>query len=62
MRIPGVVARYKAAFAATLPGLVTQNDASNRTKAAFSASALYTIWHDPVTGKNRRSSAADSFL
>ncbi len=23
---------------------------------------MYTIWHDPVTGKNRRSSAADGYL
>jgi choline dehydrogenase len=34
---------------------------SNRSSVSL-ATTLYTIWHDPVTGKNRRSSAADGLL
>jgi len=63
MRIPGAVARYKQTFAKTFPRLVIRNDTSHRLSAASSAATtLYTIWHDPVTGKNRRSSAADGLL
>jgi len=43
------------------PGLSTGDDLSNRS-AVSSASTMYTIWHDPATSKNLRSSAADGYL
>lgn len=61
MRTPGAVARYKQSFARAFPGLVVSNDTSDRISSS-SATTLYTIWYDPVTGKNRRSSAADGLL
>jgi choline dehydrogenase-like flavoprotein len=61
MRIPGAVALYKQALGLNFTGLAIGDDLSNRTSVA-SATTLYTIWHDPMTGKNRRSSAADALL
>ena len=61
MRIPEAIALYKQALPLTFPGLAIGGDLSNRTSVA-SATTLYTIWYDPVTGKNRRSSAADGLL
>jgi len=61
MRIPKAVAIYKAALPIAFPGLSIGNDLSNRT-STISASTSWTIWYDPVTGKNRRSSAADGLL
>lgn len=61
MRIPGAQKLYKEALPLVFPGLTVGNDLSNRT-SVVSASASWTIWYDPVTGKNRRSSAADGLL
>ena len=61
MRIPGAIAIYKKALPLVFPGLNIGNDLSNRT-SVVSASSSWTIWYDPVTGKNRRSSAADGLL
>lgn len=61
MRIPAAVELYKEALPLVFPGLVVTNDLSNRT-STVSASSSWTIWFDPSTGKNRRSSAADGFL
>lgn len=61
MRIPGAVALYKQALPLTFNGLAIGNDLSNRT-SVVSASTSWTIWYDPVTGENRRSSAADGLL
>lgn len=61
MRIPKAVALYKKALPVTFPGLTIGNDLSNRT-SIVSASTSWTIWYDPVTKKNRRSSAADGLL
>jgi choline dehydrogenase len=61
MRIPGAVALFKQALPLVFPGLTIGNDLSNRT-SIVSASASWTIWYDPATGKNRRSSAADALL
>ncbi|KAK3369924.1 GMC oxidoreductase [Podospora didyma] len=61
LRIPKAVALYKEALPLVFPGLAIGDDLSNRT-AVSSATSMYTIWHDPVTGKNRRSSAADGYL
>ena len=62
MRIPGSVALFKQALPLVFPGLVIGNDLSNRTLPTVSASTSWTIWYDPVTQKNRRSSAADGLL
>jgi len=61
MRVPGLVARYKEAVPAVFPGVIVGDDLSNRASVS-SAATMYTIWYDPVTGKNRRSSAADGLL
>jgi len=61
MRIPGAQKLYKEALPLVFPGLTIGNDLSNRT-SVVSASTSWTIWYDPVTGKNRRSSAADGLL
>lgn len=61
MRIPVGVALYKEALPSIFPGLTIGNDLSNRTNIV-SASTSWTIWYDPVTGENRRSSAAFAFL
>ncbi|KAK4448854.1 alcohol oxidase [Podospora aff. communis PSN243] len=61
MRIPKAVGLYKQALQLAFPGLGPSGDMSNRTSFSL-ATTLYTIWHDPVTGKNRRSSAADGLL
>ncbi|KAB5540203.1 GMC oxidoreductase [Coniochaeta sp. 2T2.1] len=42
-------------------GLSITDDLSNRT-ASVSASTSWTIWYDPVTRQNKRSSAADGVL
>ncbi|KAF3912941.1 hypothetical protein ABW20_dc0104519 [Dactylellina cionopaga] len=61
MRIPKAVALYKKALPFAFSGLTIGNDLSNRT-SVVSASTSWTIWYDSVTGKNRRSSAADGLL
>lgn len=61
MRIPGGQKLYKEALPLAFPGLLAGNDLSNRT-SVVSASTSWTIWYDSVTGKNRRSSAADGLL
>ncbi|KAK3356839.1 GMC oxidoreductase [Lasiosphaeria hispida] len=61
LRIPGAVDLYKEALPLVFPGLAVGGDLSNRTSVS-SASTMYTIWYDTVTGKNRRSSAADGYL
>jgi choline dehydrogenase len=61
MRIPKAVGLYKQALRLVFPGLGPSGDMSNRTSVSM-ATTLYTIWRDPVTGKNRRSSAADGLL
>ncbi|KAH8666906.1 alcohol oxidase [Xylariales sp. PMI_506] len=61
MRIPKAQELYKEALPLAFPGLVVGDDLSNRT-SVVSASTSWTIWYDPVTGKNRRSSAADGLL
>ena len=61
LRVPGLVARYKEAVPAVFPGVTAGKDLSNRASVS-SAATMYTIWYDPVTGKNRRSSAADGLL
>jgi choline dehydrogenase-like flavoprotein len=61
MRIPKAVQIYKAGLPLVFPGLTIGNDLSNRT-SVVSASTSWTIWHDPNTGKNMRSSAADALL
>ena len=61
MRIPGAQKLYKEALPLVFPGLTIGNDLSKRT-TNVSASASWTIWYDPVTGKNKRSSAADGLL
>ncbi|KAG5969558.1 hypothetical protein E4U55_002049, partial [Claviceps digitariae] len=61
MRIPRAVKLYKEALPHAFPGLSISNDLSNRT-SVVSASTSWTIWHDPVTGMTRRSSAADALL
>jgi len=61
MRIPGAQKLYKGALPLVFPGLTVGSDLSNRS-TVVSASASWTIWYDPVTGKNRRSSAADGLL
>jgi len=61
MRIPGAQKLYKEALPLIFPGLTIGNDLSNRN-TVVSASASWTIWYDSVTGKHRRSSAADGLL
>ncbi len=61
MRIPQAVRLYKKALPEAFPGLSIGNDLSNRT-SVVSASASWTIWPDPSTGKSRRCSAADALL
>lgn len=61
MRIPKAVQIYKEGLPYAFPGLKVGNDLSNRT-SVVSASTSWTIWYDPVTGENRRSSAADALL
>lgn len=61
MRIPGTVALFKSALPDVFPGLTIGDDLSNRT-SVVSASSSWTIWYDPVTSENRRSSAADALL
>ncbi|KAG6009977.1 hypothetical protein E4U21_000748 [Claviceps maximensis] len=61
MRIPGAVKLYKEALPHAFPGLSISNDLSNRS-SVVSASTSWTIWHDPVTGEMKRSSAADALL
>lgn len=63
MRIPNAVALYKEALMVTFPGLSISNDLSDRSgDTTVSSSTSWTIWYDPETGKNRRSSAADGLL
>ncbi|ROV96566.1 hypothetical protein VMCG_07803 [Cytospora schulzeri] len=63
MRIPRAVELYKEALPLAFPGLTIGNDLSNRTcNHTVSASSSWTIWYDPVTKQNLRSSAADGFL
>ncbi|KAJ6262981.1 hypothetical protein Dda_1539 [Drechslerella dactyloides] len=52
---------FQQAIPFAFNGLTVGNDLSNRT-SVVSASTSWTIWYDPVTGKNRRSSAADGLL
>lgn len=61
MRIPKAVKIYKEALPLAFAGLKVGHDLSNRT-SVVSASTSWTIWYDTVTGKNRRSSAADALL
>ncbi|KAK0716385.1 glucose oxidase [Lasiosphaeris hirsuta] len=61
LRIPGAVKLYKEALPLVFPGLAIGDDLSNR-EFVSSASTMYTIWYDTVTGKIRRSSAADGYL
>ncbi|KAH8901341.1 GMC oxidoreductase [Thozetella sp. PMI_491] len=61
MRIPRAVSLFKQALPLVFSGLNVGDDLSNRT-SVVSASTSWTIWYDPVTGKNRRSSAADGLL
>ncbi|KAK4212696.1 glucose oxidase [Rhypophila decipiens] len=61
MRIPGAVDLYKQALPMVFPGLTPDGDLSNRTFVSM-ATTIYTIWHDPIAGKNRRSSAADGLV
>lgn len=61
MRIPKAVQIYKNGLPLTFSGLKVGNDLSNRT-SVVSASSSWTIWYDPVTGKNKRCSAADGLL
>lgn len=61
MQIPKTVALFKSALPDVFPGLTIGNDLSNRT-SVVSASTSWTIWYDPDTGENRRSSAADGLL
>lgn len=61
LRIPKAVALYKQALPLVFPGLAVGTDLSNR-ESVDSATTTYTIWYDPVTKKNRRSSAADGYL
>jgi choline dehydrogenase len=61
MMMPKTVALFKQALPLTFQGLSVGHDLSNRTSVA-SASTTWTIWYDPVIGRNRRSSAADGFL
>lgn len=63
LRIPGAVELYKDSLPVAFPGLTISNDLSNRSsKHTVSASSSWTIWYDPVTGQNLRSSAADGLL
>lgn len=63
MRIPGAVKLYKEALTLTFPGLAISNDLSNRSSDhTVSASTSWSIWYDPATGQNLRSSAADGLL
>ena len=52
---------YKETLPSVFPGLVVTSDLSNRT-TVVSASASWSIWFDPVTNINFRSSAADALL
>jgi len=61
LRIPTALALFKAALPQVFPGLAVGDDLSDRPGVG-SASTLYTIWYDPTTGTNRRSSAADGYL
>ncbi|OAA41725.1 GMC oxidoreductase [Metarhizium rileyi] len=61
MRIPKAVQIYKDGLPLVFSALEIGNDLSNRT-SVVSASTSWTIWYDPVTGRNRRCSAADAFL
>lgn len=61
MRIPEAQRLYKEALPTVFPGLSIGDDLSDR-KSIVSASTSWTIWYDPVTSANRRSSAADAFL
>ncbi|KAK4454486.1 hypothetical protein QBC34DRAFT_393518 [Podospora aff. communis PSN243] len=61
LRISRSVALYKEALPLVFPGLSIGGDLSNRP-AVSSASTMYTIWYDPATGIQRRSSAADAYL
>lgn len=64
MRIPKAVSLYKEALPQTFPSLQVTDDLSNRSASTetVSASTSWTIWYDPATNKNRRSSAADGLL
>ncbi|KAK2617016.1 hypothetical protein QQS21_000107 [Conoideocrella luteorostrata] len=61
MRIPKAVKLYKETLPRAFSGLTIGNDLSNRSSIA-SASTSWTIWYDPVSGKMKRSSAADALL
>lgn len=61
MRIPKAVQIYKEGLPLAFSGLKIGNDLSNRT-SVVSASTSWTLWYDPVRGKNIRSSAADALL
>ena len=61
MRIPEGVKLYKETLPSVLTGLTVTSDLSNRTNVV-SASTSWTIWYDPVSGENKRSSAADALL
>ena len=61
MRIPKAQALYNGALPLVFNGLTIGDDLSNRSTIQ-AASTSWTIWYDPVTGKNRRSSAADALL
>ncbi|KAI1856911.1 uncharacterized protein JN550_013581 [Neoarthrinium moseri] len=61
MRIPKAQVIYKQALPIVFPGLTVGNDLSNRS-SIVSASSSWTIWYDPVSGNNRRSSAANALL
>jgi choline dehydrogenase len=61
MRMPGALKLFKEALPLAFPGLTIGNDLSNRT-SVVSAETSWTIWYDPATNLNRRSSAADGLL
>ncbi|KAL5522853.1 hypothetical protein ACEPAG_8871 [Sanghuangporus baumii] len=61
MRIPQSQSLYKEAVPIIFPGLTIGNDLSNRT-STDSASTSWTIWYNPETQKNTRSSAAYGLL
>ena len=61
MRIPTSQRLYKEAVPIIFPGLTVTNDLSSRT-STVSASTSWTIWYNPETQKNQRSSAALGLL
>ena len=61
MRIPEAQRLYKEALPQVFPGLKVGDDLSDR-KTIVSASTTWTIWYDPVTSANKRSSAAYGLL